>query len=220
MQASQPRSAPTTPLFVGESPEEIHRAQVHLLGETFRPPVCALEECFIALGTKLFYDLHHPHWYKEPDWFAVLGVPQVYEEPYRHLGYLVWHEGVSPFVVVELLCSATASEDLGHSEDHLPPTKWEVYERILRIPYYIAYDPDLGTLHIFQLQGSSYEPLPLSEPRIWLKGLQLGLGLWQGAYRGLERSWLRWYDQDGVWLLTRQEQEEQQQDYRPCKTSG
>ncbi|NES46525.1 MAG: Uma2 family endonuclease, partial [Moorea sp. SIO2C4] len=37
--------------------------------------------------------------------------------------------------------------------------------------------------------------------------LQLGLGLWLGQYRGLNRLWLRWYDQQGNWIPTEAELE-------------
>jgi len=33
----------------------------------------------------------------------------------------------------------------------------------------------------------------------------LGIGLWLGQYRGLNRLWLRWYDQDGNWIPTEAE---------------
>jgi hypothetical protein len=33
------------------------------------------------------------------------------------------------------------------------------------------------------------------------------LGLWQGNYHGVERFWLRWYDQNGNWIPTPEEQE-------------
>jgi CCR4-NOT transcriptional regulation complex NOT5 subunit len=39
--------------------------------------------------------------------------------------------------------------------------------------------------------------------------LELGLGLWQGEYQGIERLWLRWYDAQSNWILTQMEQERQ-----------
>jgi len=38
----------------------------------------------------------------------------------------------------------------------------------------------------------------------------LGLGLWQGEYRGKERQWLRWYDPQGNWIPTTAEKEQQE----------
>lgn len=39
--------------------------------------------------------------------------------------------------------------------------------------------------------------------------LELGLGLWQGNYQGIDRLWLRWYDVNGNWIPTSAEQERQ-----------
>jgi DNA repair exonuclease SbcCD ATPase subunit len=39
--------------------------------------------------------------------------------------------------------------------------------------------------------------------------LELGLGLWQGEYQGIERLWLRWYDAQGNWVPTEAEQQRQ-----------
>jgi len=32
--------------------------------------------------------------------------------------------------------------------------------------------------------------------------LELGLGVWQGAYQGIEGKWLRWYEASGAWIPT------------------
>lgn len=50
----------------------------------------------------------------------------------------------------------------------------------------------------------------LSEPRFWMPFLKIGLGLWQGDYSGIECPWLRWYGEEGNWILTREEQLEAQ----------
>ena len=83
-----------------------------------------------------------------------------------------------------------------------PPTKWEVYEQILAIPYYIVFDRYTDELRVFWLEGDRYQQRELTEPRIWLPSLELGIGLWFGDYRGLERQWLRWYDAQGNWIPT------------------
>jgi hypothetical protein len=43
--------------------------------------------------------------------------------------------------------------------------------------------------------------------KLWLPGLAVGLGLWQGEFEGISRQWLRWCDQGGNWLLLDTEQE-------------
>ncbi len=57
--------------------------------------------------------------------------------------------------------------------------------------------------------GSSHTELELLEARVWMNDIQLGLALWQGFYGESDRTWLRWYDAAGNWILTPQEQERQ-----------
>ncbi|MEH1896886.1 MAG: Uma2 family endonuclease [Nostoc sp.] len=192
-------------------PDEFHLFQPQLLRETFCPPNYPAEEVFVASDLNLYYDLRHTLWYKRPDWFAAVGVSRLYEQQNLRLSYVIWQEGIAPFVVVELLSPGTEKEDLGQTlrEINQPPTKWEVYERILRIPYYIVFDRYTDKLQVFQLVADSYSELDLSTPRIWMPGLELGLGLWQGSYQQIERLWLRWYDASGNWLPTPLERESQ-----------
>ena len=76
----------------------------------------------------------------------------------------------------------------------------------MRVPYYVVFDRYTNELRVFQLVGSSYSELE-NEERIWMNDIQLGLGLWQGVYQGIERIWLRWYDAEGNWILTPEERE-------------
>jgi RecB family exonuclease len=46
-------------------------------------------------------------------------------------------------------------------------------------------------------------------PLFWMPEIQLGLGLWQGRFRGVPQPWLRWCDANGNWLLTETEIERQ-----------
>ncbi|MBD2489309.1 Uma2 family endonuclease [Aulosira sp. FACHB-615] len=192
-------------------PEEFHIFQPQLLRETFSPPNYRTDEIFTASDLNLYYDTQHPLWYKLPDWFAVVGGSRLYEQKDLRLSYVIWQEGIAPFVVVELLSPGTEKEDLGQTlrEVNQPPTKWEVYERILRVPYYIVFDRYTDKLQAFQIIAGRYSEMNLTTPRIWMPSLQLGLGLWQGSYQGIERLWLRWYNADGNWIPTPVEQESQ-----------
>jgi len=191
--------------LVGESglPDEFHRIQAHLLSETCKPVGYSPEEILLARDLNLYYDPRHTDWYKRPDWYMVLGVPRATQQSELRLSYLIWQEGVTPFLIVELLSPRTEDEDLGQRlrEINKPPTKWEVYERILRVPYYVIYDRYENNLRAFEISVSGYKPIPLSEQRFWIQSLGLGLGLWQGVYQGTEGLWLRWYDQTG-WVQT------------------
>jgi Uma2 family endonuclease len=91
-----------------------------------------------------------------------------------------------------------------------PPAKWEVYESILKVPYYIVFSRYTGKLRFFRLIDGKYQAQPLAEsgPQIWIAELGIGLGIWQGAYNGEQtRRWIRWCDQQGNWFPTHAERE-------------
>lgn len=197
-------------------PDEFHLFQPELLRLTFRPPTYELDQVFTASDLNLYYDPLHPQWYKRPDWFAVLGVSRLYGSEELRLSYVTWQEGTYPYVVVELLSPGTEKEDLGRNlrEVSQPPNKWTVYERVLRIPYYIVFNRYTDELQAFGLVLNAYQALEPQGLGIWLEEAQLGLGLWQGSYQGVCRHWLRWYDNEGHWIPTAlelaQEQTEQE----------
>jgi hypothetical protein len=110
---------------------------------------------------------------------------------------------VAPFLVVELLSPGTEAEDLGQTlrEVNQPPTKWQVYEQILRVPYYILFDRYENQFRAFELVGTRYRALQLTEQRLWFEDLKLGLGVWSGRYQGVDGLWLRWWNEKGDWVL-------------------
>ena len=193
-------------------PDEFHDHQPELLSITLRLTDYSADGYFTGKDLNLYYDVRHPNWYKRPDWFLSVGVPRLYENKDMRLSYVVWQEGVNPFVVVELLSPGTRKEDLGEvkNEAGAPPDKWTVYEQILRVPYYIVFDRYTDDCRAFKLNAGRYEALSLPEGRLWLSELNVGLGLWQGSYKQVERLWLRWYDETGSWLPTPAEQTEQE----------
>ena len=97
-------------------PDEFHYLQPQLLSATLRLADYATDETFSVGDMNLYYDVHHPYWYKRPDWFAVVGVPRLYEKRDIRLSYVVWQEGISPFVIVELISPGTEKEDLGETK--------------------------------------------------------------------------------------------------------
>ncbi len=216
-------------------PDEYHNLQPQLLSRTLHSPCYPPERIFTGSDINLYYDVHHTQWYKRPDWFLVVGVPRLYEERDLRSSYVVWQEGANPFVVVELLSPGTAKEDLGENAEQeeeqealrrregegekaavqeTPPRKWEVYEQILRVPYYVVFSRYTNRLRFFKLIGGRYQEQALDpeNPRIWIPELELGLGLWQGEYEGITRQWLRWYDDQGNWIPTDTEQERQEKE--------
>ncbi len=188
--------------YPGESalPDEFHSLQALLLLLTFSPLNWDAESVFSAIDLYLYYDVNHPLWYKRPDWFGVVGVPRLYETKDSRLSYVIWQERVSPFVVVELLSPGTEGEDLGQtvSEPGKPPTKWQVYEQILQIPYYVVFSRYTSVMQAFKLINHRYQPVPLGQKGLPIPELGLRLGLWQGSFRSFNRLWLRWMTLDGV----------------------
>jgi Uma2 family endonuclease len=214
-------------------PDEYHDLQPQLLSRTLTLANYSRENWFAASDLNVYYDVQHPLWHKRPDWFLAVGVPRLYDGEDLRRSYVVWQEGRAPEVVVEFLSPGTEAGDLGRflegdggmeissasasalvgngrSQDLSPPEKFTVYERYLRVPYYVVYDRNSGILRFFQLLGDRYQEQPIRQegnPKIWLPGLAVGLGIWEGEFEGITRPWLRWCDQDGNWLLLDTEQE-------------
>jgi Uma2 family endonuclease len=206
-------------------PDEFHGLQPQLLSRTLHLKDYPRDRLFIGYDLNLYYDVHHPLWHKRPDWFLALDVPRLYEETDLRSSYVVWQEGINPFLIVELLSPGTEKEDLGDlapaeegnssepettSESNgqitkeTPPRKWDVYERILRVPYYAVFSRYSDRLRGFKLDGGRYreQTLEANATRFWIPELSLGLGIWSGEFDGINRQWLRWYDATGNWLLT------------------
>jgi Uma2 family endonuclease len=61
-------------------PDDFHYYQPQFLRETFCPPDYPPEQFYVASDLNLYYDVHHPSWYKRPDWFAVVDVLRLYNE--------------------------------------------------------------------------------------------------------------------------------------------
>jgi Uma2 family endonuclease len=195
-------------------PDLFHISQPRLLDDTCFPPNYPREQMFSATDFNIYYDLRHLNWYKRPDWFLVIGVPRIHQKNQFRSSYVIWQEKVSPLVVVELLSEGTEDEDLGEttSVPNQPPTKWQVYEQILKVPYYFVFSEYTNQLRFFRLVRNRYSEQILTNPRVWIPELKLGLGLWIGDYLGCDRAWLRWYDVDGNWIPTPEEREREQKE--------
>lgn len=213
-------------------PDEFHDLQPQLLSRTLYLPQYSRSDCFTGSDLNLYYDINHPLWHKRPDWFLVVGVPRLYEGRDLRRSYVIWQEGRSPDVVVEFLSPGTEMQDLGRFYDETaripddppgvsatngaeqgqqagkPPGKFEVYERLLRVPHYIVYSRYTQRLRYFRLEGGLYQEQSLNEqnPLVWLAELELGLSLWQGEFEGVAGNWLRWCNASGEWRLTDTEQ--------------
>jgi Uma2 family endonuclease len=115
-------------------PDQFHHWQPELLSQTFRPATHPLNFVFTAADLNLYYDASNPGYFKRPDWFAVVGVPRIVDR--GRLSYVLWQEQQVPMIVVELLSPSTREKGQGQVlRGGQPPSKWEVYESILQVPY-------------------------------------------------------------------------------------
>jgi Uma2 family endonuclease len=107
---------------------------------------------------------------------------------------VIWDEQVPPVVIVEFLSPGTEAEDLGPfapkpapRKAGRPPGKFSVYEQILKVPNYIVYNKENQQLRYFRLVNGQYQAQVLAShnPRLWIPEINLGLGLWDGKFRGI-----------------------------------
>ncbi len=149
-------------------PDEFHDLQPQLLSATLRLMDVKSDRFFTGTDLNIYYDLQNLKWYKRPDWFVAIGVPRLYDERDMRMSFVVWDEGVSPSVIVELLSEGTDKEDLGLTEPQpgKAPTKWEVYEQILKVPNYVVYDRYKDILRAYQLVKGEYQALEIESERI------------------------------------------------------
>ncbi|NET55550.1 MAG: Uma2 family endonuclease [Symploca sp. SIO2E6] len=195
-------------------PDEFHTLQAWLLCLTFFPLTFPAEQVFSAWNLNIYYDLNHTQWHKRPDWFGVVGTSRLYDGHDTRDSYVTWIEPVNPVIVVELLSQSTKKQDLGEIETEgkeieegpdKPPSKWEVYESILKIPYYVVFNRRNNKIRIFHLVNGLYQEVNLTQGRLYLPELGISLGLWQGSFRTINRLWLRWFTQDGELILSEEE---------------
>jgi Uma2 family endonuclease len=117
------------------------------LREFFRPQ----ENIFVGGDMLLFYERGNRRRHVAPDIFVVKGVPGHVRQ-----NYLLWQEGVSPQVVIEVTSKTTRRED--------QTTKLALYRDVLRVKEYFLFD--------------MYED--------WLFPSLQGYRLWRGRYRPIE----------------------------------
>lgn len=193
-------------------PDEFHDLQPQLLSRTLSLAGFDRDNCFTASDLNLYYDVRHPLWHKRPDWFLVVDVPRLYEQRDLRRSYVLWQEGIAPYVVVEFLSPGTEAEDLGRFYDQTaegaeresidpaasaiavpaeqektkakvkPPGKFEVYETHLRVPHYFVYSRYTQRLRYFKLAGGQYQEQSLNPEMPLVWLTDLEIGL--GIWQG------------------------------------
>ncbi|MEM9007399.1 MAG: Uma2 family endonuclease [Cyanobacteria bacterium P01_F01_bin.86] len=133
--------------------------------------------------------------YRGPDMFVALDVPVG-----ERKSWVVWEEGKGPDIVIELLSESTAAQDKRE--------KKEIYQKQLRVPEYFWFNPfDPDDLAGFSLHRGVYKPIqPNAQGHLVSQQLGLELVRWQGVFKAVETTWLRWSTLDGVLLPTDKEE--------------
>ncbi|HIE29701.1 TPA: Uma2 family endonuclease [Candidatus Poribacteria bacterium] len=140
-----------------------------------------------------------------PDLFVVKGVPK-----HRRRYYQTWVEGKAPDFVLEVTSKNTKAEDFNY--------KYELYERILKVPEYFLFDPTGKYLHPplqgYRLVSGRYSPIVEIGGRLRSEELKLEFQVERRPLEEVTESiWiLRLYDLlTGERLLTPDELEEELQ---------
>jgi Uma2 family endonuclease len=135
---------------------------------------------------------------KAPDWVYVPLVKYLSSDRRSYTPNL---EGENPAVVMEFL-----SETEGGEYSHKPTYtygKWYFYERLLKVPTYIIFDPTDGSLEVYHLQDEKYQLATGNDQGLyWLESMGLYLGSWFGTKEERTGYWLRWWDKNAIMLPT------------------
>lgn len=173
-----------------------HKHQMDLLLETIYPWLEKRKNGYAGGNMFIYFSASQlkNEDFKGPDFYCVLDVPQN-----ERKSWVVWEEGKSPDLVIELLSESTAQMD--------KTDKKLVYQNRLRVPEYFWYNPwQPEDFAGFSLVNGVYQPLILdSQGRYISQRLQLALITWQGVYCGIDTTWLRWQTLEGKLLPTQRE---------------
>ncbi|MBD2135659.1 MULTISPECIES: Uma2 family endonuclease [unclassified Sphaerospermopsis] len=145
---------------------------------------------------------------KAPDWAYIPEIRTTKQEIFR--SYTPQLQGDIPVIVMEFISDTDGTEY--SSKPTYPPGKWFFYERILKVPNYIIFEPDRGDLEVYRLDKNSEQyqiETPDQNQRYWIEEIKLYLGIWEGTRENLTTKWLRFWDEQGNLLLWSSELVEQ-----------
>jgi len=139
--------------------------------------------------------------FRGPDFYVIKNVPKGFRD-----AWITWEENAfTPDLVVELASTSTVDVDFGVKKD--------IYERMLKTPEYVIYNPFLQELLGWRLTGSKhYKPIkPNENGWLWCDEIGLWLGVIEHDFpRAVSPvKTPRFFDKNGQLLLTRSEAEAQ-----------
>jgi len=182
-----------------------HRCQMDLLISVTQAWLQQRPDGFVSGNMFLYYSLEQARSrnFKGPDYFVVLRVPKG-----ERKSWVIWEQGKGPDVVIELLSPSTAHYDKTHYDK---TSKKQLYEQTIRVPEYFWFDPfEPRDWAGFRLRGSYYVPIePDAKGRLKSEVLGLYLVKWQGLFRDIETTWIRWATEAGELVPTEAELERQ-----------
>lgn len=123
-------------------------------------------DVYVSGNIFLYYSEGEPTAVVSPDLLVVKGVPKGQRRSYK-----IWEEGKGPDVIIEVTSQSTRSEDNF--------SKYNLYERVLRVPEYFQFDPTgdylSPRLRGYRLTRGKYQRI--RETRGRLHSVELGLDL-------------------------------------------
>ncbi len=146
---------------------DIHRQDMWDLIATLQRHFAADPNVYVSGNLLLFYEEGNRRRYVSPDVFVVRGIPKGLRDY-----YLLWKEGKSPDVVIEITSKRTRRED-----QH---KKWLLYRDVLKIPEYFLFDPReeylKPSLQGHRFENGEYLPIAMVAGRMPSEVLGLDLG--------------------------------------------
>jgi Uma2 family endonuclease len=171
---------------------DVHRNVMFETIETLKAHYAG-QQVYVTGNLLVFYRPGDKRRHVSPDTMVVKGAHRG-----LRLNYLIWQEGYSPNVVIEITSPSTRKEDLKQ--------KFDIYRTEMHVPEYFLFDPKdeylAPRLQGFRLAGEQYLPIQMSEGR--LPSSELGL------YLEASGEQLRFFDPvTARWLPTLHELQEQ-----------
>jgi Uma2 family endonuclease len=146
---------------------DLHREEMFDVIGALKEHIAADPMVYVSGNLLLFYERGNKRKRVSPDVMVVRGVPKHPPRDY----YLLWQEGKSPDVVIEITAKTTRSED--------QKKKWTLYRDVLKVPEHFQFDPTEDYLRPpmqgFRLVDGQYVPIEPVAGRI--PSVLLGLDL-------------------------------------------